>query len=633
MKIYHIIFICLGISIIGCEESSRENQSNSENGNHEQQNINDSLQSQSIEEEFSLNDKIFVYEKLNFGNGYNSATLKEYLNVIDYKNLKESTELIANASGSSGYVEVNYNETKTAYRKSLNLSLKAELDFVIDGLKSDSDYKKTIYKETKIDNLNQNVVVKSIYVNEPIVLLNAKMKKEILDLAAEDEKKFMKKYGDMFVTKIYTGGELYANFSLSKYDETHKKEVTEWVKSLNTYGDFKLSGEWESRTTVQNISNTLVKDIKVFTQGGAFTKSIKNSEQLIDAAFEFKSKVYDAPVVLFVELSPYESLPGFPESFDFSDIRIKQKNYLDKCLELFDRIDRSLSSAQNVTRLYNKYSPFKLKQADSVIQKYSQIRDTVQAFCENCIYDFETCEINELDRYNSIPLFEPTVDFPYNIKHTRDLSIIVDEEVPILDNTYPEANSYALIVDGHIQFSLRDSPNTFNVTTPNYLKEKRYVGKERRNVPVAFGKKRKHIKTYEEYSRPYYEIIYRNKDTKEFISSQPWTGTPVNLVPNVSLSIRLVNPQSRLVNSGGGLIRRISPYYSSTSVSQGGPKVPRVIVSNNNSGEKINPVNKEPLFKTVGAKVFSNAATSTLNQALILKNGYWVYDNYDFVEE
>lgn len=590
----------------------------------------DLLKSEVEKQDFIIADKTIVYEKLNFGNGYNSATMHEYFGVIKYDNYKESTELIANAQGNTGFVNVSLNEDKTTLRQTMNMSFKAELDFMIKGLKSNNDYKNEVYRETKFTALNQNVVVKSVYTNEPIVLINPEMREKILEEARGNEIKFMKKYGDVFVSKIFTGGELIASFQLSSVNQYEKEENTRWAKSLNEYADFKLSGEWEKKTTFEKDKNSLVKDVKVITKGGGSIGTITNNEQLVEEAFKFKEKVGESAVVLFVELSPYESLPGFPQDFNFSPIRINQKDYLISVSEMLGRIETSMNNARIVLERRTLFNTLDIKQANETLKKYSIKQNELKLLGENCINNFENCNITELKNYYTLNLYTPSIKYPFNIEIDKNFPLIPDKEFQVQNNTFPEANKYFINILGQISFVARDNPSELITSEPKFLKESRYAGRDSRNVPVMIGKKKKYINIWENYSKPYYELVYRNIKTNDVVSVEPWTGTPINLKPNYRLNIRLVNPNSNIVNNKGNLRRRISPFYKTSSITQYGNSKPRIIIS------KASEVNNTKVFKNAVMVVSDNLGQSysikereDKKPKMVLKNGYWVLENYD----
>ena len=58
-----------------------------------------------------------VYDKLSFGNGYNSVTGKEHFGVMNYENATKSTEVIAGALGNSGIVTMEIVEDRESLKK------------------------------------------------------------------------------------------------------------------------------------------------------------------------------------------------------------------------------------------------------------------------------------------------------------------------------------------------------------------------------------------------------------------------------------------------------------------------------------------------------------------------------------
>lgn len=97
-------------------------------------------------------DKILSYDKLNFGNGYNSTTSQEFFGVINYKNTENSTEILSNALGNTGFIDVHNVENKYELKKTLDISTSVDLNLKIKGLSSDNSFKSKIIKNQNLAN-------------------------------------------------------------------------------------------------------------------------------------------------------------------------------------------------------------------------------------------------------------------------------------------------------------------------------------------------------------------------------------------------------------------------------------------------------------------------------------------------
>ena len=592
-------------------------------------------------------DKIISYDKLNFGNGYNSVTHEEFLDVIKYKNIKESTELFSEAKGNNGTLEISWAYTKDDLKKIMNLSTSIDLDIKYKGFSSSNKYKSTIYKETKFSKISETAVISASYANEPLILLNPKMKKKLVRLAKRDSIGFMKKYGDCFVSKIYTGGELYAILSFESTNAFQKKKNTKYFESVNKYAGNKLS--YKSTSTEENtIENDVKKKyIKIYTSGGGDLKNIDNINKFIDYASTFKSEVRtDAyPSVLYVELTPYESLPNFPR-INFTQIRDIQKKFIDNGLNLHNKISENQNLADFVISNQDMYEDSDIENAKDYIITSTQKLEEIVDFLEIVKFDFTKSDelFDDLEKLAENITFEAIIDYPFFNGKPQKLTTDVNGNFQtIYNDTGKFDGKLSLQIFGELASKDKYS-GKLKIKPVVYSNSQEYKYRKKKTRGNWRGTKKWYLAIYEKYSNPYYLIRFTDVETNVIVDEIKWDGTPIKVIKNAKISFKLVNPNSYLMSLYKGRWK----YYNSSSF-KSGPRftnvtrpdnedlnAPKVVITDLDSKEEMTAElqsleingaqnNSDNDFTKVSVKNID----AKNKKKMILKDGYFVYKTYE----
>ena len=271
-----------------------------------------------------------VYEKLNFGNGYNSSTGQEYFGVFDFDGIVKGAEISAGARGNTGQITVERVSTQEDLKESLDISAKAELDFTLGDWSSQNELKVNVLNETAFNSFSDHVLIKADYVNEPLVLIQPKVKPALIELAKNDPETFMRTCGDMFVSRIYTGGELFALYTMHTRNTREKEKVDVFFKTTNQYLGVKVNGEIDVNQVKTQQKSTESMNTTIVSRGGGPTPRDLDAGFFLEYASQFKEDVSadKRAVILYVEMSPYESITDFPD-IDFSKIRVVQRRVLE----------------------------------------------------------------------------------------------------------------------------------------------------------------------------------------------------------------------------------------------------------------------------------------------------------------
>lgn len=509
----------------------------------------------------NIQDKIYIYDKLNFGNGYNSVTQDEYLGVMNYQNIDESAEIIANATGNTG--SINFQEITNSYqlKKSLNITTKIDLNVKFGGFSSKNSYKKNILEKTEFNKFNRVAIVTARYENNPYVLLNPSIKKKWIKLAKRNPDLFMKTCGDMFVSKIYTGGEINAVFNFKSTNQSAYKKVEEFFSSSNKYFGNKLSvSQSRVKETFSKIGNTN-KKIDVYSSGGANPIELSDFESFLGSIESFKADVSGkgSPTILYVELTPYENLPGFPSSMNFDKIRVNQRGFIETANYAYSKLKQSISNAGYIKENPKEFSEQDLIDAivtDSLSLELLYNLDDLILKCNN---DFNKCRENSLNDYKNIVIFSREIKYP-NLKETKRLNPELEKWIAVFETSNDHPN-FLFRIEGKFEGTnliTRKPEEKFPLYRKVHEQDLGYIGWNR---------------YVRRYTNPFYEIRYKDISTGRIVRNFTWSGTPLKVRPNSIIEVRLVNyPSNYFYHYGRGRYRPSkprgsrAPWYDSNTI-------------------------------------------------------------------
>lgn len=473
------------------------------------------------------------------------------------------------------------------------------------------------------------------------------MREDLITLANKSPKEFMLRNGDMFVSKIYTGGEVYAYLKLHARDEIEKQKNEQLFKSVNSYLGNKLSLERKVVSTKEEKSSANVQNAYIFTTGGQATPVQLDMDTFLDYASNFKSNVGpdQKPMIMFVELSPYESLPNFPE-FDFSPIRIYQKNFLEIGSLLYTELEKSLNNAIFVKDNPRYFDKDDLKSSIDTLGFFQGNLMDLTSQLDNCRNSFENCSLENLDYFQAIESFEPVIDYPYNIQNQVKLVLVIGKSTVIEQNTNIEGNQNFLIIDGTIKSRVYNNDTVYSCKDPTYNYEYKWIGTKKK-VKKRFLRKtsRWSYPIYSGYSKPYYLIKFLNPQTDEILREIRWTGMPIALESNVKVTAELMNPNRAVYyEKPKGLLRqeKIKAYqYTENGAMYDGLQEcePLTAIISDNSKTptdkaKINEISNKMLIfsnpiSTGNNYAISKDVNSTSNNDKLVRDGVYYKYNFD----
>lgn len=490
-----------------------------------------------------------VYEKLNFGNGYNSSTGQEYFGVFDFDGVVKGAEISAGAKGNSGQITVDRVSTQEELKESLDISAKAELDFTLGEWSSQNELKVNVLNETEFNSFSDHILIKADYVNEPLVLIQPKVKPELIQLAKTDPETFMRTCGDMFVSRIYTGGELFAMYTMHTRNTREKEKVDIFFKTTNQYLGVKVNGELDINTLKTQQESTEQINTTVVSRGGGPTPRNLEASSFLNYASQFKEDVSadKRAVILYVEMSPYESIAGFPD-IDFSKIRVDQRRVLEDAGHFLALVKEAKGNVAFVRKNAELFSDEDLARCDEEEKQALAYDGLLRKIINDCRTDPNSCFIEDLRLFDDYVGFNPDIELPEWEGEKTALPLATDQGwTTVFPNT--ENDALILSVQGDMEIRMNDKTTEVDCRQPTYKVDQRlfsYYNENDTFWKYLFGGGARYVPLYEEYTYPYYEVQYVSKETNRAVQTLNYTG-PLMPINDVEIRMRLVNPNTRLV--------------------------------------------------------------------------------------
>ncbi|WP_299180193.1 hypothetical protein [uncultured Aquimarina sp.] len=516
-----------------------------------------------------------VYEKLNFGNGYNSSTGQEYFGVFDFDGIVKGAEISAGARGNSGQITVDRVSTQEDLKESLDISAKAELDFTLGNWSSQNELKVNVLNETEFSSFSDHLLIKAEYVNEPLVLIKPKIKPALMELAKNDPETFIRTCGDMFVSRIYTGGELFTLYTMHTRNTREKEKVNVFFKTTNQYLGVKVNGEIDVDKVKKNQESTESINTTIISRGGGPTPRNLNIESFLEYAAQFKEDVSadKRAVILYVEMSPYESIAGFPD-IDFSKIRVVQRKVLEDAGHLLAMVKEAKGNIEFVRNNQDLFSEEDIIQCDIEEQLALKYDLLLRKIISDCREDPNSCHIKDLNLFEDYDGFAPDIELPEWEGEATPLPLATDQGwTSVFTNT--QKDELILSIQGDMEIRRNDKTTEVDCRQPTYKTDKRLITYYNQNDTfwkLLFGGGPHYLPIYEEYTYPYYQVQYVSKETNKIVQTLNYTG-PLKPINDVEIRVQLVNPSTRLLFKKGNkyipvnsdIIKKIgynaSPFY------------------------------------------------------------------------
>ncbi|HKR24003.1 MAG TPA: hypothetical protein VJS15_01995 [Allosphingosinicella sp.] len=194
----------------------------------------------------------------------------------------------------------------------------------------------------------------------------------------KDAAKFVRSYGDSFVSAATEGGEYYAVYAFRTETREQQTKLTGELKAKGLGGGVTVNAAAQAKLTEflnsTNVSRTFDQEIT-----GITNPDLPAEDKLIEFALAFPKKTLDAPVTTSFAVSSYEDVPRFPDMFEA--VRKARRHFLGedgvlRSLAKLRGIQDKIAWLENIYRRYNydgdKDLPTFKSQVDADVLKITQ---------------------------------------------------------------------------------------------------------------------------------------------------------------------------------------------------------------------------------------------------------------------
>lgn len=218
--------------------------------------------------------------------------------------------------------------------------------------------------------------------------------------------RFVKAYGDCFVTEATQGGEYYAVYTFRTTTQKEQSSLTASLKAEGVYSG--VSAKAEVQTKITNFATKSSVDWTLKQEMTGITGlSLPSEDKLIQFALDFSSKSMNRPVTTGFAVQYYENIPGFG---GFEKITANRRYFLgDK--GMLASLARLKGVENQIKRLKDIYACYKFEDSeldslkDKVEADLGTIEGQVNAWRDNATGNFANPQLP------SLKVGEPVLDF------------------------------------------------------------------------------------------------------------------------------------------------------------------------------------------------------------------------------
>lgn len=293
---------------------------------------------------------------------------------------------------------------------------------------------------------------------------DVELSKSASELHEKDPVKFMKRYGDYYVSGLKTGGAFYGTIYIECRDENRKKEVNAGLNGKVDLGFFNVKGKGEIKKGIMDTIQDLDKRVYVHTTGFTFPElPLKDDvEKMIELASIFPNSMEEKGKLWIIKaiLKDYETL-GLSDDEKVIKIKEERKLLIEKCASLKSEILSKLETINQIRghpEAYQRQDLKKLSQyQEELVSLLSVINKKVSQCmsnpdCETKTEDLKISNLKELDRLKKTPQIVPPA------RKTSYISIKYEQYKQILGNP---KNGEISSTDGKGKYVLYDNGGIF----------------------------------------------------------------------------------------------------------------------------------------------------------------------------
>ena len=218
--------------------------------------------------------------------------------------------------------------------------------------------------------------------------------------------RFVKAYGDCFVTEATQGGEYYAVYTFRTTTQKEQESLTASLKAEGVYSGVSANAEVQTKITRATSKSSVDWTLKQ-EMTGITGISLPSEDKLIQFALDFSSKTMNRPVTTGFAVQYYEKIPDFG---GFEKITANRRYFLGN-KGLLASLTQIKGVESQIKRLKAVYACYKFEDPelgslkDKVEADLGTIEGQVNAWSDNATGNFTNPQLP------SLKVGEPVLDF------------------------------------------------------------------------------------------------------------------------------------------------------------------------------------------------------------------------------
>ena len=348
--------------------------------------------------------QIGYVEPMKFGDGIDSISERVRGKAITYQ--KHSPPL----DGADGMDVEAYNvvcKSQKELEKTFEISAAMSFGFGLGSLGGNFQFvNKHVMTDTSVC-----FVVKVQAAKLATSIDDVEISKAAITVYDDDPIKFLKRYGDYYVSALKTGGTFYGTIYVECKDEDQKKEINAGLEGKADLAILKAGGKGEVKKEIMEVIKNLDSRVYVHTTGFTFPKLplTDDLEKMIELASIFPNKMEEKGRLSITKavLQDYETLGLSDENDHILKLKEKRHQMIEECANLRSEILTKLETINQIRGnplAYPKQNPKKLSKyqeelsflLSTIAKRVSQC--LMNPMCDTKTVDLQLSKMKELDQ-------------------------------------------------------------------------------------------------------------------------------------------------------------------------------------------------------------------------------------------
>ena len=319
-----------------------------------------------------------------FGSGVDSST--ERLRGVAV--VQTEPKVLPNAGGADVIYNIELVDSQRQLQQSMGVSAAASVSY--GGFMGSASARVDFTENHALDQHSIALMVKVQVSQPPLILRNPQLTSEAKALYARSPEQFKARFGDMFVSGVLSGGQLYGMIRISSNSETTKEELKVALSAKGVLGAFSGSASVDIDKKVSEVTNNMRTTVFVHSSGYVPDTYHTTVDGLMKLAAEFPAKVSGRSVPFALDLMSYDLLdhPPGPNLFDIEN----RAEFIADCAKM-KSVALSLRASVRIMRaqpwLYPSITPQKMQTDEESLNEFL---DLLARRVSACFNDYTACQ-------------------------------------------------------------------------------------------------------------------------------------------------------------------------------------------------------------------------------------------------